>query len=237
MSNVLNMVSEQTFVAQTNAIKNAIDAIAGGGSGSDEFLLKPTGTVTVENGTFRVPYVGTEPQINTASIIIPNAPKGIVTNLISYNLQFSGGNAVFTASSATNNLSTAVDCVIQIGTGWHKVTIQNLPVAYQPEIEYFCELTFSKQGDEESTTLVADLANDVYPKNVSPLPAATSSLECILKDTNESAYVGYADITGTELVIDLSSFQQEIDIETIYEGWCWGNQRFKFSCRLAEAES
>lgn|GEM_PF-4467781 len=240
MSNVLNMVSEQTFVTQTNAIKNAIDAIAGGGS--DEFLLKPTGTVTVENGSFRVPYVGTEPLINTASIIIPNAPTGIVTQGISYSLQFSGGNAIFTLPdySTEGILNTAVDCVVQIGTTWHKVSIQNLPVNYQVSIKSpYLYLTFSKMVlEEEYTVYTASLENNTYPVNVTPLPGCDAAFQdCILRDTNNNFYIGTANISSDNLLaIAPEDFEQQIDFSSITEGYTAGAYYFQFHWQSAEAE-
>ena len=97
MSNVLNMVSEESFIAQTEKIVKAI------GGGSTPFRLLPGSTaVTVQNGSFSVNYEGEAPAVQSATLILPDLPQGLVANS-NWNVGFTNGVASFTAIHAATD--------------------------------------------------------------------------------------------------------------------------------------
>ena len=222
MSNVLNMVSEQTFVTQTNAIKDAIDAISGGGSDVG-FDLLPSGTVQITNGRFSLSYQGTAPAVNTAKIILVNKPYGIHDD-VSFGVNFANGIASFAAGQANGYMTVEVECVVIIGTYTKKITFLNFPVHYgddyggelgkQPEIE------LSKNGDDWVGTL------DLYPKNVSPSAYYGYDGTILLYETSDN--VAGADCVIENGTITISNAPSWSELEFMHYGTLENGQGFYF---------
>lgn len=124
MSNVLNMVSEESFIAQTEKIVKAI------GGGSTPFRLLPGSTaVTVQNGSFSVNYEGEAPAVQSATLILPDLPQGLVANS-NWNVGFTNGVASFTAIHAATDTTYSGTGFAVIGDTAYKCTFSGMPVGY-----------------------------------------------------------------------------------------------------------
>lgn len=186
MSNVLNMVSEETFIDQTDDIVSAINAIGGGGE--EGFDLLPSGTVTATDGAFSVLYKGTAPAVNTAKIILVNKPYGIHDD-VEFGVSFVNGEARFEAvlDSYTGYMTVNAEAVVVVGDYAKKMTILNLPVNYGYDytdtFEKYAEpVELRKSGDDWVGTL------DEFPKNVSPAFHLEYATNCLLSNGDDAVY-------------------------------------------------
>lgn len=204
MSNVLNMVSEETFIDQTDDIVSAINAIGGGGE--EGFDLLPSGTVTATDGAFSVLYKGTAPAVNTAKIILVNKPYGIHDG-VEFGVSFVNGEARFKAvlDSYTGYMTVNAEAVVVVGDYAKKMTILNLPVNYGYDytdtFEKYAEaVELRKNGDDWVGTL------DEFPKNVSPAFHLEYAINCSLSNGYDDAV--YADCSFYNGVITISNIPE-----------------------------
>ena len=109
MSNVLNMVSEESFIAQTEKIVKAIT-----GESGTPFALAPEGTIQAAGKWFRVPYLGEAPAVQSATLILPDLPQGLVANS-NWSVGFANGVANFTAINAADDTTYSGTGFVVIG--------------------------------------------------------------------------------------------------------------------------
>lgn len=124
MSNVLNMVSEESFIAQTEKIVKAIT-----GESGTPFALAPEGTIQAAGTWFRVPYLGEAPAVQSATLILPDLPQGLVANS-NWSVGFANGVANFTAINAADDTTYSGMGFVVIGNTAYKCTFAGLRVGY-----------------------------------------------------------------------------------------------------------
>ena len=191
-SNVLNLVSEETFVAQTEKI---VQALGGGGeSGGTPFrlLTDPETPITITNGAFSAQYEGEPPTGAVIVGLLIREPKGIdnaAANQVYFSAQYHAGTATVTVGQApSDGVITAPQTVLLVfvdsSTG-EFITLQlpslaNLPVAYKPTLIQPVQTDLEIELADKTVANTINLANVngvncIAPTGVNPAYAPVSS--------------------------------------------------------------
>ena len=182
-SNVLNLVSEEAFVAQTEKI---VQALGGGGGAPFKLVNDIVNTIEVVNGTFTLQYEGEPPQgISEANItaFLPEEKKGVnVTNFV-YEIQnIDTENKTITVTAAAQPDGVINGEVIMTAMLSDEdvnflfpalVKVQGLPVDYKPGLENPDSESNFLTIHDKTTDFIIDLTavngfNCIVPNGVSP---------------------------------------------------------------------
>ena len=241
MSNVLNMVSEESFIAQTEKIVKAIT----GESGTPFTLLTDvTGTnpITVAaNGDVTFSYEGTPPEnINIAIVSINTYSKdnGVDSNNISYTFKsIDTQNKTITFHTDGNfdgrltvEREAFASCVF-VGEGIVTPialcynSFINLPVNYDVQLVQpkGADQEVTIDGTQESRIDLTDIngVNCIAPNSVTPSinvlqgPWETLAFAYLFDSTTNAYNMVEFDIEGTEVVIPANTFTENENVLTI----------------------
>ena len=197
MSNVLNMVSEESFIAQTEKIVKAIT-----GESGTPFALAPEGTIQAAGTWFRVPYLGEAPAVQSATLILPDLPQGLVANS-NWSVGFANGVANFTAINAADDTTYSGMGFVVIGNTAYKCTFAGLRVGYTDALV-----------QPTNTVLALDysVANTVDLGNV-------NGTRCVYGEKNISAWAEVFTESGLEVAeLEISNGVISIPAGTFTDG-------------------